>query len=585
MRAVLVMGFLVAASSEAAADYKGDLERVAGEIKNTPPRPGVEQAAPASGARPAWCGPLTEAPYLGGMTSHLGSYYDDPVNKVYALVGAAEALCKNDTSQPVIKLATREIVQLWMNIYGLSAPDAVESLKITVAKGARDAGQKKACTALALDDEIGGAERAFIRAKRDLFDCPGSIDQRISSMGSSPMVALVPWLDSSAKAPDELVRLAFVSKEVDAFVNAKGDYRDKVLLGYAINQFDFKDLDPKAALHAVSNDPALKGNAWAQVVVKETLGQTRLAMMAMQDEIKKKTDKDPDWKMLLITAPQQGYNDWLAASAKYKAELQRSAEFEQTAFGPSRKANAGCQKALKADLVPILKSLKRTTATEFLAEMNKHPVAGLLFRRLQACVAVDGDKMAAKEMLKINGIRVMRGPRVAAYYAVMDALGKIRADRTKFSVQESDIPIERQDILEQLTYDLARDATPTGYSVWDGKGVIKTMKKGKDGINVVFAKDKQQIWSQSCKQLNRIIMFANDGRPIYDQSCTGKVITADVSPDPINVPEHLAEGLAPGRQVSFGVSNSQDRRISMPFEIYADKKGKNLVGYYGIEIK
>lgn len=578
------MGLTIAVAGEASADYQGDLQRVAGEIKQTPPRPGVDQAPPASGARPAWCGPLTEAPYLGGLTSHLGSYYDDPKNKVYALVGAAEALCKNDTTQPVIKLATREIVQIWMNLNGLSAADAVESLKITATKGARDAGQKQTCDNLKLDDEVGGADRAFLRAKRDLFDCPGRSDDRIAQMGSSPMAALVPWLDSSAKAPDELVRLAFVSKEVEAFMQATGDFREKTLLNHAIGQFDFKDLDPKAALYAVENDPAFKGNVWARVVVKETLGQTRLGLMAMNDEVKKKTDKDPDWKELLITAPQRGYRDWLAASAKYKAELQRSAEFEQTAFGPSRKAMMGCSKTLKADLAAVLKPLKRETAKDLIASINAHPIAGLLFRRYQACVAVDVDEMAAREMYRLEPIRVIRGPRMAAYYATIDALGKIRADRTKFALQESDVPFDREDILNKLAFSLFKDGG-TAYNVFDGKGVIKATKKGPDGINVVFAKDKQQVWSQTCKQLNRIVMFANDGRPIYDQSCTGKVVTADLSPDPINVPPVLAASIAVGRYVVFGVSNSAAKRISMPFEVYADKKGKNLVAWYGIELK
>jgi hypothetical protein len=32
------------------------------------------------------------------------------------------------------------------------------------------------------------------------------------------------------------------------------------------------------------------------------------------------------------------------------------------------------------------------------------------------------------------------------------------------------------------------------------------------------------------------------------------------------------------------VSNSQEKRISMPFEVYADKKGKKLVAWYGIAL-
>ena len=588
MRTSVVLGVAVMlAGSEAAADYKSDLERMAGEIKQTPPRPGVDQAGPASGARPAWCGPLTEAPYGGGMTSHLGSYYQAPDTKLYALVGAAQALCKNDTAHPVIKRATQEIVQLWMNAYGLSAPDAVESLVLTTKEGARDAGQKATCQALEIDGEVGGAERAFVVAKRHLFGC--NVETSISLVSGATMEAAIPWLDSSAKPFDELVRLAFVSTETEAIVRSlKFGEREgmKRLTHYAIGQFDFKALDAKAALHALDNDPALKGNQFARVVVKETLGLTRLALLEVEAAVKKKTEKDPDWKEVLITAPQKGYNDYLAASAKYKAELQRSADMEQVMFGASRKAAAGCQKTLKADLVGILKPMKKDTLKDFLDSVNAHPVAGLLIRRYQACMAVDGQPDAAAEMRRMeHGIRVLRGPRQAAYYAVTDAIAKIKADRDKFPLEPGDVEVHRTDIIDKLTFDLMKGGNAGAYGVWDGTGVVKTVKKSKKGVYVVFAKDKQERYIESdCTTTNRIVTWDHDGRPIYYRKCKGGVQKVDVSPDPINIPEGLTEGVAPGRTIVFGVSNSADERISMPFLIYKDKKGKGLVTFYTIPL-
>jgi hypothetical protein len=120
--------------------------------------------------------------------------------------------------------------------------------------------------------------------------------------------------------------------------------------------------------------------------------------------------------------------------------------------------------------------------------------------------------------------------------------------------------------------------------VWSGSGVVKSASKGKDGVAVVFAKDKQKVWSESCTTTNRLVMFDHDGKPIYHRNCKGKVVSADVSPDPITVPEALAEGIAPGRFVRFGVSNSARARVSMPFEIYKDKNGKNLVAWMTIPL-
>ena len=199
-----------------------------------------------------------------------------------------------------------------------------------------------------------------------------------------------------------------------------------------------------------------------------------------------------------------------------------------------------------------------------------------------------GDPGAAVEMRRIEGLRVLRGPRAAAYYATIDAIGKVRADRAKFPIEEHDVGVSREDILDKLVGALAhesKNASPGGgdYHIWQEGGVVKTAAKGKDGIKVVFATDKQERYVEtSCVETNHIVMFAHDGRPIYYRKCKGSVQKVDVSPNPINIPAHLAEGITPGKLVNFGVSNSQERRISMPFEIYADKKGHKLVTWYGI---
>jgi hypothetical protein len=581
MRALVVVGVVFGFAQDAAADYSNDLKRIEGRLKQTAPARGVDKAPLGP---PGWCGPLTESPYTGGVDGHLGQYYEYPTTKFWAVVGAAQALCKNDPKAPVIHRFAQEVLQIWMNNYGLSAADAVESIKLTIDKDRNESAQRELCKALALDAEVGGAERAFQMARRDLFECTGSSSDSITTMGGNmAMVRLVPWLDSSAQPADELVRLAYVSREALSFASASARYREERLLGYMIWQLDARTLDTSKALAAL-DQASYKSNIYARVTIKEKIGRTRLAMLELDDLVKEKTGKDADWKELLLTAPQRGYEEWTAAAAKYKAELQRSAEFEQAAFGPSRRALAGCAQKLKPDLAGVLKPLKRETADELKQQMNSHPVAGLLFRRYQACVAGDGDKMAAQEMRGIQGLRVIRGPRAAAYYAALDALGKIRADRTKFPIKEQELPFDRNDILENLTHELAQGGNPGGYSVWQEKGVVKSVKKGKDELNVVFATDKQKVWSQTCKQLNRIVMFAHDGRPIYDQSCTGQVITADLKPKPINVPLSLADGVAAGRFVSFGVSNSAERRVSMPFEVYADKQGKKLVSWYGIQL-
>jgi hypothetical protein len=175
-------------------------------------------------------------------------------------------------------------------------------------------------------------------------------------------------------------------------------------------------------------------------------------------------------------------------------------------------------------------------------------------------------------------VRVLRGPRAAAYWATYEALTKIKADRDSFPVTMSDIPVDRNDIFGQRAHEM-RTQMPDRY-LNEESGVIKSIKKGKDGVRVEFAKDKQERWHESCTNTNRIVTWDHDARPIYDRNCKGKVVKVDVSPYAILVPEAHAEGLAPNRLVKFGVQTmSGDKRLAMPFEVYKDKKGKGLVAW------
>jgi len=575
---LLVTTMIAGLGGVASAEYRDDLNRVAESVKQTPPARGIDRAPMGP---PTWCPPPSGAPSEAGFHVVLESYYRSPDTRIDALIDAATRLCKNDPRQPIIQKAAAEVQQLWMNRFGLSAADAVDSMRLSIDPARIDAEKQRLCDAITLDDELGGADRAFMQARRELFDCPGSTDDKISQVaGTSPMAGLVPWLDSSAHPADPLVELAFVAFEARAY--ARSTDPDKALLGYAISQFDIASLDRQKVL-AMAQVAPYRGNDFARVQIKETLGALKLDLMKVGDLVRARTAKDPDWKELILTSPERGRRDWLAGAANYAAALQRSTAFEQAAFGGSRRAIAGCTKILEPDLVGVLQPLAKPSVDVLIDEINKSPVAGLLFRRYQACVAADGDADAAREMIRIPGIRVIRGPRAAAYYATIDALGKIRADRARFAVSERDVPFDREDILFHLTENLAHGkGTPTAYQISTEAGMIETIKQNPDGLAITFKTDKRQVWQQTCVPTDRIIMITSNGSLIYDHKCTGKLVIADKAPAPILVPTALAARLAVGRRIAFGVSNTQDRRVSMPYVVFADGQGKNVVAFFGI---
>jgi hypothetical protein len=259
MKAWLVMGVVVALTSEAAAQqdarerYKYDLKSLKDSLKSTPAARGVDKAPLGP---PGWCGPLKEAPYGAGLGGHMDSYYQQP-DQLWKLAGAVGAICKNDPKEPLIQKFAQEILQVWMNKFGLNAKDAVESLKLVLDDPASDAGKKRVCGALTISDEIEGAEKIFMQARRTLFDCGGS---SLNATGASPMVKMVPWLDSSAKQPDEMVRLAFVFFETEMIATANESFFEKALMAYPVGQMDYKSLDANKVLALLPpRDRAVQG--------------------------------------------------------------------------------------------------------------------------------------------------------------------------------------------------------------------------------------------------------------------------------------------------------------------------------------
>ena len=117
-----------------------------------------------------------------------------------------------------------------------------------------------------------------------------------------------------------------------------------------------------------------------------------------------------------------------------------------------------------------------------------------------------------------------------------------------------------------------------------GEGTVKAATKGAKGTTITFVTTKAQVMSQSCTETNRIVMFANDGRPIYYRSCkdTG-LVTIDTTPESIVIPvAEWADGIKPGVILKFEATRGKgDQRLGMPVTAYADKTKKKLVNWMG----
>jgi len=556
---------------------RDEFDRLGKDLPVTPADPGLDTAKVRP---PPWCAQAgtdlgSPSPSSLVRTIEAARRYS---NSWDAYFDAARTTCVYP-KQPSIQKAVQIIEQSWINMTGLPEAQALETFEARLDKDKFEADKTKLCDGLTVSDEVEGQDKAFMTTRRALLCAQMWTDTDVHIAGD-----LVTYFDT-AEDIDPLVRLALVVDH--SRIAFRDTVRDAELLGYVMDQVDYQALAPGAVTKLLDTAP-YKGNTFARAVILESLGRARMSLAALDALVKKKTS-DADWKELLVTAPQRGVTAWQTAAAKWKAQLARSNEFEHTFWGPSRKAVKGCWKTLRADFVEVAKTLSKSTATEFQDALSD-PVASLLFSRLVACASIDEDKNHASRLLAISrDVRYARGPRMAAYYEALSALGTIVEDRTKFSVTPSDYRLYVSSELYNRALDANND-NPTGkydsmgFVGDSGVGIVKAVKKVADGVEVTFVTEKHQEMQQSCVNTNKIYRIDDNGTLIYYQKCkdTGYV-TVDTTPGGFTLPAEWAENIKKGALVQFDTSRgAAPKRIGLPLAVYADKSKKKLVNWMGI---
>jgi hypothetical protein len=573
--AVLAMvGGVVVGAGRAHAD----VDELKEYLKHPAPAPGIEKAPLTA---PTWCAGHEHHTFEPGA---VGRSIDSYRSQQYwdTLLKAGEYLCDGDPKNPIVQAAAQEILQYWMNAFGLTAKDAIETFNAHMQKDKLEAAHQQLCDALAISDEVEGEERAHMLARRNVFGCNGT--------NNSVLWDVLPYFDASETPPDPLAQLGYLVSSTSYIQNLNKDYLQKALVGTVVDQYDYATFDPNAVLKE-AEQPPYKGNLDARVSILEALATYRRGKAIVDSEIAKLA-KDPDWKALLVAAPQAGIAAWNTAAAKYKDALARSNALEHAAMGPSKKAMAGCEPALRKDVAGLLKTLKHDTEAQLQKELSDSLVGGLLLKRLILCMAGDGDAMMASVIDNhIDHVRITRGPRHAAYFAAIDAYNKIKEDREKFPV-DAKYDFNQYYSIGEINKRIGelinkREEDSFGYRLGDEKGVIATVTKAGDYMKVTFAPDKHKMPAGECHATNHILQFDGNGNPIYDQVCNFHgTVMVDFKPDPIQVPLAQAAGLKPGRFVEFATARGSSKapRPAVPLRVYSDKTGSKLAAWLGFEL-
>jgi hypothetical protein len=598
MRLITVI-VLALTSTAAWADDDGtaELEKT---LVHPAPGPGLEKAR--TGA-PSWCASAKAGPsdWAFDVATGIQNYRQFDHDRHHdtggesSLLHAAALVC--GANHPAAQHAATEIEQLWINETGLAEADAVTSLAARIDKAKIEAARDKLCGEMPeaegnVDDKGNKREKRILAfAHRQLMGCGNSDPLWIQKQSIDYIQA---YVDRGSVERDPLARLAWLLNEQFGLLDVD-DTPDRTLIAYAVDQFDLHAQFADAVLRELDAAP-YHGDRYARLILLESLARLKLRSAQIEIAVAKVT-RDPSWKEMLVTVPQRGYAAWLAAADKQKDVLARSDAFDRK----TRESGDihGCEAPLRADFLAILKKHKHDDVETLRAELSDDLMAGLVLQRLVTCMMDDGNAGVGEVVGRLSdAIRLVSGPRSAAYFATVDALAAQKRGQRPFDPGriprfDDDSRRDREDSLNFAALDMI---------------AIAGADKKADGVHVTFVQNKSRVMSQECADSNKIDRILPDGKVQYRRVChDAGMITVDQTPWPRTVPTSVAGGVRGGR---VGVFTSIDQgggrfedgaeerhghkrrkepetdaKIEMPLVIYSDKTLKHLVAFFGFSLE
>jgi hypothetical protein len=527
---------------------------------------------------PPWCANVkARSPQWGYEVKAklVDSWNPNTTNFNKPLFQAAADLCSAPT-HPVAQRATQIIEQDWINETGLSDAEAVASLAARIDLDGFEAEVEKLCKSFPEVEANSDAERPahdMAKVQRYLLGCGGSLPLWMAGNDIGELRELV---DRGPVERDVLLRIAWVLYRLHADVDPAG--QNNRLAGYAIDQFDIHI--PADAVMKRLDEAPFKGNRYGRTIVMESFGRTKLLAARLEAEVAAKTT-DPTWKELIVDAPRRGSAAWLADVDKHKDIVARSDAFMRDR--EAHKSLKGCEAPLHADVESLVKKMKHSDLHVIRDEMSDEPIVGMLLDRLYLCMKSEDEDASNWLGHVAGGIRIIAGPRMAAWFAATDALGA-GGQKHKGSHSREESNAGSGPFLPGAFTELSRDMN-TG-SIDSGpalEGVIQSVAKSGSGVKVVFVPDKARVQDYKCVEGTKIDRVDPDGKVIYRQVChpTG-MITIDSAPKPVIVPTRFAAGVKPGRFMRFHGINKGE---GFPSEIYSDRAGTHLVAFYSFSFE
>jgi hypothetical protein len=357
--------------------------------------------------------------------------------------------------------------------------------------------------------------------------------------------------------------------------------KKRVMRNFALCAADGRRLNPAAFEKDLAS---LSWTPLAQTVARSRFARARAVSAHLEAAFRARAAKDPDLQRLLFDAPEGAWTKWEADYATWKTEVDAAVAYENTLFGNSNKAMMGCQPALRTNWRKYA-AARNATTPEAAELLWSEPIGYVLALANAACEDREGNWWTAGQAYeKLKFARSQRGPRIAGYWAVFDALVDIRADKSSWVFELSDFGKGvHSPYRQRMDYDWNEHE-----SVGDGEpeeGEISSVKPSPEGVLVTFKTVKITYDKRACESTGKLWGFGPNGEAIYHQSCktVGKT-TATISPAPMLVPAEAGDKLAVGQLGRFALgepAKGTTMRRGFPIEIYGDKTKKKLIVYRG----
>jgi hypothetical protein len=534
------------------------------------PAPGMPAVGPIA---IDWCGLVDHQYATGGALGRLLGDMEERGWHWDHLPRVAAQLCGNPRDAQYRRQAGY-FVQGLVNLTGQSAEQVVADLRLRLDEAAWQAGREETCRRFAVSDEASEEVRALAEAQREIFGCgsdavPGWWLRRAS-------VAIDHHLDRTAAAPSQLLRSYHVARCLSITSDAKAE-----ALTYGLCGHDLRALDDAALARELKK---AGHNAYGQTIARQQLSVVRLRGAAFETRVRVLAEAEPAYRQLAFTAPAAAWDRAMARRRAHAEALDRASGYRATLYGPDRRAARGCSERLRRDFRGYVRSAAPRDLAAFQAAATDD-VGLVLLAALTACEAAEGNAHAAELLYRLgHTARAARGPRLAVFHAMVDALNEIRADRPRFPLDHGNLPRPQGMTLWRDAYALASSGI-TGMQA--DAGVIKAVSRAGDGLVVEFATESWVEDDWHCKDTQQVWRIDEGGRVIYHKTCkkVGKR-TVKKTPPAIWVPAGYGAGLARGRfvELDHDLRREHDRFVGVARAVYQDKDRTRLVAAYGVEL-